>query len=301
MNKVQQDSADTRGAFIAIGGHEDKSGDMAVLKRVLTEAKGSESRVHVITTAGTLPEEYKKMYEDAFRLLGIECVVTYISTRAEANDPAIVSRISDADVVFFSGGDQLRLTTILGGTAVMDKVMELHDKGAVVAGTSAGAAAASSLMIYARGHKTGLKQTVSEAFGIISRRFSKSAAQTSDSPAQAMEKGNILLTTGFGFIPGVVVDTHFGKRRRLSWLFNVVASNPDNLGIGLDENTAIIKRGQNIEVVGSGSVTVIDGSGISHSNIADIGKGEKIIVDGIKTSKLVSGQVYDLKERKVII
>src|ERR1035437_8182408 len=99
---MAQPSAGKPETLIAIGGHEDKAGDMTVLKRVLQEAKGHRSCVHVITTAGTLPEEYKKMYEDAFRLLGVECVVTHIATREEADDPKIISRIADADVIFFS-------------------------------------------------------------------------------------------------------------------------------------------------------------------------------------------------------
>ncbi len=256
-----QPSAGEMGTFIAIGGHENKSGDMAVLKRVLQEAKGSQSRVHIITTAGTLPEEYKKMYEDAFRLLGVECVVTYIATREEANDPQIVSRIADADVIFFSGGDQSRLPAILGGTAFLDEVMRLFRQGTVLAGTSAGAAASSAMMIYPDG------------------------------------KGGALLKTGLGFVPGVVFDTHFDTGKRLTRLFNVITAKPkqgklarlfnfltakrSNIGIGLDENTAVVMHNKNmLEVVGSGCVTIIDGKSLQQ--------------------KLVAGDRYNLKKRKII-
>lgn len=250
--------------LIAIGGAEDKTEDMDVLKRVLTEAKGASSRVHVITTATGYPEEVGQTYRDAFSLLGITCEVTHVATRAEAADPELLKKIAAADVVFFTGGDQLKLATILGGTPFLDVVRERHDAGAIVAGTSAGAAIMSQLMIYG------------------------------GDPEKAMQKGEVALTAGFGLAPDVVFDTHFMNRGRLARLFNVIAMAPDKTGIGLDENTGVILRADGeIEVIGAGAVTVVGGKSLT-SNITAIERGEEIVATGYSVTTLTAGQKFRL-------
>jgi cyanophycinase len=256
--------------IIAIGGAEEKAGQMTVLKRVLAEAKGTASRVHVITTATGYPADAEKTYREAFAALGIDCAVTHIATREEANDPRNVAKIGDADVIFFSGGDQLKLATILNGTDFLDAVTERHAAGAVVAGTSAGAAAMSGLMIY------------------------------DGDPAKAMQKGEVLLTDGFNFAPDAVFDTHFGARGRLPRLFNVVAGSPAQTGLGLDEDTGVILRADGaLEVFGSGEVTVVDGT-LATSNITTVERGELFTAEGFTVRTLKAGDRYSLKSRKIL-
>jgi cyanophycinase len=250
--------------LIAIGGAEEKTGDMGVLKRVLAEARGAGSRVHVITTATGYPEEVGQTYREAFRLLGVECEVTHIASRTEAGNPELLKQIGAADVVFFTGGDQLKLSTILGGTPFLDAVRARHEAGAVVAGTSAGAAALSQLMIYG------------------------------GDPDKAMQKGEVALTAGFGLAPEFVFDTHFMNRGRLARLFNVIATAPDKTGIGLDENTGVVLRADGeIEVIGSGAVTVVGGKTLT-SNVAAIERGEEIIATGYSVTTLIAGQKFRL-------
>ncbi|TAL28368.1 MAG: cyanophycinase [Alphaproteobacteria bacterium] len=252
--------------LIAIGGNEEKTGDMDVLKRVLAEAKGAASRVHVITTATGYPEEVGQTYREVFNALGVDCEVTHVATRAEAAYPGLLNKIGTADVVFFTGGDQLKLATILGGTPFLDAVRERHEGGAVVAGTSAGAAIMSQLMIYG------------------------------GDPEKAMQKGEVSLTAGFGLAPDVVFDTHFMNRGRLARLFNVIATAPDKTGIGLDENTGVILRADGeLEVIGSGAVTLVDGRSLTRCNVAQIERGEKIEADGFRITTLKAGDLYKLR------
>lgn len=249
--------------LIAIGGAEDKTGDMTVLKHVLAEARGATSNVHIVTTATAYPEEVGQTYRDAFKALGVDCRISHITTRAAANDDELLKQIGAADVVFFAGGDQLKLATILGGTAFLDAVRERHEAGAVIAGTSAGAAAMSLLMIYG------------------------------GDPEKAMEKGEVTLTEGFGLAPGVVFDTHFMNRGRLSRLFNVVAAAPAKTGIGLDEDTAIVwRKNGEMEVIGSGAVTIVDGKNLTRCNITQIERGEKIEAEGFNVTTLKAGDRY---------
>jgi cyanophycinase len=215
--------------LIAIGGAEDKTGDMTVLKRVLAEAKGAQSRVHVITTATSLPEEVKAIYEEAFGLLGVKPVVSHITTRDEADDPATIAQIEDADVIFFSGGDQRKIAAAFRGSKALKKIRQMAHQGTVIAGTSAGAAAISDLMIAGGGSSDHITE--------------------------------VKLNGGLGLKRKIVFDTHFSKRRRLARLFDIVAAHPDKIGIGLDDNTAVVmKSGRALEVIGEGTVTVLDNS-----------------------------------------
>jgi cyanophycinase len=258
--------------LIAIGGAEDKQGDMTVLKRVLQEAKGTASQVVVVTTATEDPAGAKTRYEEAFGKLGVTPAVLHIDSRTAANDKAIVRQLQDADVVFFSGGDQLRLTSFLAGTQSMDAVQEKYTAGnLVVAGTSAGAAAASSLMIYG------------------------------GDPAKAMHKGEVSISAGFSFAAQTVMDTYFSERDRLPRLFNAVAANPSITGIGLDEDTAVVLKANGVlEVVGSGTVTFVEGRNITQSNLTDISTGDLMKVEGMVTHRLSSGERYDLRQHKPV-
>lgn len=257
--------------LIAIGGAEDKTGDMAVHKRVLAESRGASSRVCVITSATAEPEAAKKRYEDVYSNLGVtDCTVLHIDSRTMAESDAVCAALARADVIFFTGGDQLRLTQALAGTRGFDVIAEKYAAGTlVIAGTSAGAAAASALMI------------------------------CGGDPSKAMQKGEVQMTSGFGFVPGVVFDTHFSERDRLPRLFNAVASHPSTIGIGLDEDTAaVLRRDGTMEVVGSGTVTFVDGKNLRDCNLADVERGEVFKAEGYRVDRLAAGERYDLKARR---
>jgi cyanophycinase len=256
--------------FIAIGGAEDKLKEKTILKRVLLESGKAQPRVCVVTTATGFPDDARKTYLDAFQSLGItECSVLHIDSRESAQDPATIQHLDAADIIFFSGGDQLRLTSILGGTPFLEAVMRRAQEDAVIAGTSAGAAVMSGLMIYG-----------GEA-------------------ARAMEKGHVALTSGFGFVNGIVFDTHL-ERGRITRLFNVVATNPATLGIGLHEDTGVVVRGDVMEVIGRNSVTIVDGKDLKNSNVAGIERGETIKAENYLVHDLKAGERYNLKSRKIL-
>ncbi|QQG36356.1 MAG: cyanophycinase [Micavibrio aeruginosavorus] len=260
------------GSIVAIGGNEDKTSDMTVLKALTTEAKGIGSRIVVVTTASTEPDKRQQEYSRAFTALGVEdFTFIYIDNRDQAFDPHVYKKLSGADIIFFSGGDQLRLTALLAGTPFLSAVRQLHKDGAVVGGTSAGGAVLSDLMVY--GGQSG----------------------------QAAKKGEVLLTGGFRFVDRVAFDTHFLNRERLPRLLNIVASNPEILGIGMDEDTGVIFHdgGDTFEVVGSGKVTVVDGIRIQ-SNFHTIERGEAAHYRNAVVYTLSAGDRFNIKAKTPI-
>lgn len=251
--------------LIAIGGAEGKSGDMAVLRRVVAEAGVETPRVLVITTATGYPEEVGQTYRDAFAEIGVAPDVLHVSTAADANDAAIVTRIEAADVIFFTGGDQSRLAAVFNGSEALKAIQDRHEAGAVIAGTSAGAAAMSSLMI------------------------------CGGDPEKAMIKGDVETGPGLGLAPEVVIDTHFMNRGRLKRLFSITAAAPGKTGVGLDEDTGIICRADGqCEVFGAGAVTIVDARALTNCNINEIGPGEEIRAEGFHVTTLKAGSSFRL-------
>jgi cyanophycinase len=278
-----------KGKLISIGGAEDKGTDLeqgfvqrnrlnffelGILKRIVDEVGGTEKRIEVITTASSIPQEVGENYMDAFGKIGCTNIgVMDIRNREDAAKQEYIDRIKACDGVMFSGGDQLRLTSIFGGTEIYQLLQDrlLEEEGFVIAGTSAGAMAMSNTMIW---------QGKSDL---------------------AHLKGEVKLTTGLAFVANVIIDSHFDKRGRFNRLAQAVASNPQCTGIGLGEDTGvIITEGNHIEVVGSGAVVIVDGKDIRHSNITHVGIGEPISVENIRVNILVRGNGYLLKERKFI-
>ncbi len=260
------------GTLIAIGGNEDKLDDMRVLKRVVSEARGRDTKVEVITTASENPRIMSENYEKAFKRIGVDSFGSInIASRYEAADRSLEDRVKDADLIFFTGGDQLRLSSILGGSFFLETVFQRFLDGAVIAGTSAGAAALSETMIYDGEGSSGLL------------------------------KGSISMGPGIGFISDMVIDTHFISRSRIGRLFQVVATNPSILGIGLCDDTAIKIRKENVlEVFGSGLVIVVDGNHLKNSNISKISKGEPIAVENFHVHSLSEGYRYNFGDRKFL-
>jgi cyanophycinase len=226
-----------------------------------------EPRIELITTASSIPEQVEQIYVRAFAALGCDDVGhLFITSREQADTKDHLERIDKCNCLIFSGGDQLRLSSILGGTRLMARVrMRYINEPFVVAGTSAGAMAMSNTMIY------------------------------DGSAVRAHLKGEVKFTTGFGFISNVIIDTHFEKRGRFNRLAQAVAVQPGILGVGLAEDTGvIIYPGYRLEVIGSGIVTIVNGRTISYTNLADIGNGMPISVEHMIVHILSRGDVYNI-------
>lgn len=277
------------GKLIAIGGAEDKGTDLekgeiqrnnlnffelGILRRIAQEAGGLHANIEVVTTASTIPIEVGENYLDAFAKIGCSNVnVMHIRNREDANNPNYLQRINECDCVMFSGGNQLRLTAVFGGTTFLQTVKKRYEteNTFVVAGTSAGAMAMSNTMIY-EGNAT-----------------------------RAHLKGEVKITTGLAFMDNVIFDSHFEKRGRFGRLAQAVAANPSCIGIGLGEDTGmLITEGNKMEAIGSGLVMIIDGHDIKHSNIADIPDGNPISVENLKVHLCEKGNGYWVNERKFI-
>jgi len=244
-----------------------------ILDKYCSLLPDTNARIEIVSTASGIPEESYKYYSDALKNLGFMNIgLLNIKTREEASDPAMIERLNNADGILFTGGDQLRLTTILGGTKFLAMLLERYKNSPVViAGTSAGAMAMSNTMIY------------------------------EGSSHEAMRKGEVKFSSGFGLIDNVIIDTHFVKRGRFGRLFQAVTSNPSALGIGLGEDTSLlIQEGEIKEVIGSGLIVVVDGSTIKHTNMAAIQEGEMISVENISIHVIVPGDRYLLSERRII-
>ncbi len=258
--------------LIAIGGNEDKREALKVLTKIINEGKGSETNIKIITTASIKPQIAGGIYKKVFEKIGVkQCEVINIDTREQANNFELIQHVREADTIFFSGGDQLRLTSILGGTSFLEEVKKCYTQGTIIAGTSAGATILSDTTIFDGKSKT------------------------------ALLKGHVFMGSGFGFIKYVIFDTHFIGRGRISRLFQVLATNPENIGVGLGEDTGVLIRNNDIiEVFGNGSVIIVDGSQLKNSNIAQIKQGKPFSVENFIVHILISGYQYDLKTKKLL-
>nr|WP_298379364.1 cyanophycinase [uncultured Halomonas sp.] len=257
------------GHIVAIGGAEDKTSDLEILKRVFSLAPEGNGEVSIIATASGIPDQVLPAYQAAFERLGASRIHALdIQDRKQASDPDNVQLIRQSGVIFFTGGDQLRLTNVFGGSATLTAIRERLMDGAVVAGTSAGAAALPSTMIY------------------------------NGASADALRKGGVNMTSGLGFIDYLIIDSHFLERGRFSRLMQVGASNPEYLGVGLGEDAGVIVHPNRIlEAIGPGHVILIDSRGLASSNITDLSMGEPIAVENMILHAMVSGHGFDIEAR----
>ena len=279
-----------RGKLIIIGGAVDKGSftetdldknkpqnlnffEEGILKRLIKESKLKElSRVEVVTTASKIPKEIGAEYVKAFSYLGATNVdVLNIERREQAMDPEVLERLKVADVVMFTGGDQLRLTSILGGTPFQEIILNKYiNEDFIYAGTSAGAAAASNNMIY------------------------------QGSSSEALLKGEVKITSGLGLIDDVIIDTHFVQRGRIGRLFQAVVGNPKVLGIGLGEDTGLlILNGRQMEAIGSGLVILVDGREIKDTNLTQVELGKPISINHLVTHVMSKYDTFDLDTFKM--
>lgn len=273
-----------------MGGAEDKGTDLeigiidrnrlnffelGILKNIikLVLEHHDKPEVEVITTASTIPDEVAENYRDAFSKLGCPSIGHMrIRNREDAGKAEYIERLKKCNCVMISGGNQLRLSSILGGTEFLDILKERYmDEDFVIAGTSAGAMAMSNTMIY------------------------------EGNAARANLKGEVKITTGLGLMQNVIIDSHFDKRGRFNRLAQAVAANPGAIGIGLGEDTGVIViGGVQLKAIGSGSVAIIDGKNIDYNNIGDVEFGQPISVENITVHIMSNEDIYNIQTRKFI-
>jgi cyanophycinase len=274
-----------KGYLIAIGGAEDKGSEEekerqnsldffkeGILQHIIQlTGKKHPPKIEVITAASSIPDEVGQIYKKAFKKLGtLDIGHLKITSREEADNKKTLERLEKCNCILFSGGDQVRLCSLLGGTEFLDIARERYEKEHfVIAGTSAGAAAMTNTMI------------------------------CGGDESQAYLKGRVELSIGLGFLQEVIIDTHFDARGRFGRLVQAIAAQPGAIGIGLDEDTGvIIEKGSRLRAIGSSSVVVVDGSSIKHNNIADIKSGMPISVASLQVTIMTNSDVYDINTRE---
>ncbi|HIF14793.1 MAG TPA: cyanophycinase [Bacteroidetes bacterium] len=275
-----------KGKLIAVGGAEDKGvesdeefknhlnthfAELQILRRIKEEMRSDDPVIEVITTASMIPEEVGDNYINAFNKLNCSRVnLMHIRDRVDVKEQEYVDRIKKADGVMFSGGNQLRLSMVFGGSEILDVLEDRYMKeDFVIAGTRAGAMAMSNTMIY------------------------------QGSSSEALLKGEVKLTTGLAFIKDVIIDSHFVKRGRFGRLAQSIATNPACVGVGLGEDTGLlIKNGDEFEAIGSGLVIIVDGHHIKHTNIVEAKDGSPISIENLKVHVMAKGNYYKLGERQ---
>jgi cyanophycinase len=260
---------ETRGWIVPIGGAENKENDRDILERFLAVSGGEDADIVVIPAASRMHETGPR-YERLFRELGAaQVTVMDFDTRRDCQEAGRLERLERASGIFFTGGNQLRLTTLLGGTPVAKLIRVRNAHGVTVGGTSAGASILSEHMI---------------AFG---------------DEGSAVISGSVRLAPGLGLTNRFIIDQHFRQRDRLGRLITALAYNPFAIGIGLDEDTAaFIGPDETIEVEGSGGVTILDAADVSFSSVADVVEGQPVCVLGLRLHILVAGATFNLHTRQ---
>ncbi|MFZ0009506.1 MAG: cyanophycinase [Steroidobacteraceae bacterium] len=254
-----------RGWIIAIGGAENKENDRRILERFVGASGGARSDIVVIPTASRVHETGPR-YEQVFSDIGARRVtVMDFDTRRDCQEAGRLRRLEEASGIFFTGGNQLRLTTLLGGTPVAKLIRTANARGVTVGGTSAGASILSEHMIAA------------------------------GDEGSAVIAGSVRLAPGLGLTNRFIIDQHFRQRDRIGRLLTALAYNPFAVGIGLDEDTAaFIGPDETVEVEGSGGVTIIDGTEVSYSSIDSVGDGQPVCMLGLRLHVLTAGATFNL-------
>lgn len=282
-----------KGKLVVIGGAVDKGSftekefdtnveknlnffEKGILRRIIDESLNKEdSNIEIITTASKIPKTVGPEYKKAFEFLGCKNVeVLHIENREIANSEETLQRLHQSNIVMFTGGDQLRLTSILGGTKFHDLLLhKYYNEEFVYAGTSAGAAAASNNMIY------------------------------QGSSQEALLKGEVKITSGLGLINDVIIDTHFVQRGRIGRLFQAVVGNPKVLGIGLGEDTGLLitQNNTHMEAIGSGLVILVDGREVKDTNLTAVEMGQPISINHLVTHVMSQYDTFDLDSYKMTI
>lgn len=264
--------SESSGQLLIIGGAEDKEGDCKILREFVRRAGGVNARIVVMTVATEMPREVGENYIRVFERLGAEDIrIVDTVQREDASSSTYLEAVEKATGVFFTGGDQARITSILKDTEIDAAIHRRYQEGIIVAGTSAGAAMMPDVMIVEGDSETNPRVNVVE------------------------------MAPGMGFLPGIVIDQHFLQRGRLGRLLSALAQQPAVLGIGIDENTSVLVQNNKLQVVGEGAVTIVDVADITHTNIGEILKDEALAICGAKLHILPDGYKFDLGSRKPIV
>ena len=267
-NDLDSDTKTRSGQLIIIGGSEDKEGECKILREFIRRAGGRSAKIAVMTVATSLPGEIGLEYRDLFEELGADTVkIVDTERREDANYSRNLEIIENSTGVFFTGGDQARITEILKDSEIDDLLHQKFDRGLVIAGTSAGAAMMPDIMIV-------------EGEGETNPRIN-----------------TVVLEPGMGFLPQVAIDQHFSQRGRLGRFISALMQQPAILGFGIDENTAIAVNGDEIEVIGDGAVTIVDVANVSHTNFDESLHDEALAICGAKLHILPDGYRFSLKQR----
>lgn len=258
--------------LVIIGGAEDRSGECTVLREFVRRSGGINARIVVMTVATELPREVGDDYLRVFERLGVEDVrIVDTVEREDATSSTYLEAIEKATGIFFTGGNQARITSVLKDTEIDKLLHQRLSEGLVIGGTSAGAAMMPDMMIVEGDSETNPRIEIVE------------------------------MEPGMAFLPGVVIDQHFAQRGRIGRLLSAVAQQPVNLGFGIDENTAVVVNNNQFEVIGEGAVTVLDVSEITHTNLNSILKDEDLALCGVRLHILPHGYRFDLASRKPIV
>jgi cyanophycinase len=262
----------SEGNLLIIGGKEDKEGDCTILKKVIELSGQEKSKIVVITTATELPKEVGQEYSKIFTSLGAGKVeVVNIDSREDANQSRYKKIIDESTCIFFTGGDQLRITSVLGGTMVNEILHDFYQSKRLIVGTSAGASVMSETMIV-----TGEDE-------------------------EAPKRCTLKMAPGLGLLNKAVIDQHFAQRGRIGRLLCAVAQNPYILGIGIDEDTAIMVNSEGkFRVIGNHSVTVVDGRSLSYTNVSELRPDENLALTDITLHILTKNYGYDMITRRPV-
>lgn len=257
------------GNLIIIGGAEDKKRDKFILKEISNYIKNDENHLVIAAIASEIPEELGTEYKNIFEELGIGKVsILKVKERKDALKLENINLINSATAVFFTGGDQLRITSMIGGTPLYKAIHKSYKNGCIYIGTSAGASVMSDTMIV-----SGLND---------------------ESP----RKYTIKMAPGLGLIKDVIIDQHFAQRGRIGRLLTAIAQNPQIIGIGIDEDTAIIVNDKaKFRVIGSGAVYILDGSEITKSDVSEQKPEEVLSIFNIRMHVLKKDDKFDLSRR----
>jgi cyanophycinase len=264
--KAKKPSVPESGTLIVIGGREDKTKEMAILKEIARET--GDGKMVIATIASEVPFEMWEEYHRIFKSLRVKEIVHFnIDQHEQALSHEALSLFEGAKTVFFTGGDQLKITTKIGGTPVMEAIFDIYHHGGVIAGTSAGAAAMGKTML------------------------------VGGENAESHKVGNWMMAPGLGFMENILIDQHFAQRGRIGRLLGAVALNPGVLGIGIDEDTAILVRDNEFRVLGNNAVYVIDGRYVTYTNISEAAAEKTMSMHDTRLHVMASSERFDLKNR----
>ena len=263
---------EARGILMAIGGAEERTPESPILKEFVRLAGGKRANIVVMTVATDSPEEVGAEYIEVFEKIGVKSVQAVdVSSRADAIAEENIKAVREASGLFFTGGDQLHITSLMGGTELQKAVHEIYEKGVIIGGTSAGAAMMSNSMIL------------------------------QGDGEEAPKLGAVEMGPGMDLIVGCMIDTHFSQRGRHGRLLTAVAHYPQDMGIGLDENTAMIVDKGEMRVMGTGAVTIIDAGGMTYANTPYVEKGQNLALADVRVHVVCEGEKFNLFERQMII